>query len=353
VAGAEGPGIPSLDLALLNGVRFECRPECGLCCYAEPRLRPAEKVRLLRIAPAAEIVAHGGEEFLAARHDGGACQFLVDRRCAVHAVRPAPCREFPLTVHVGRRIQATAVLSCPGVDLAFLGDGGRDRAGEIVGLDGEIASLKGRLGPGTARRQTEAIRRRARIAHRLAEERRWLEDEAVREILRHHPARPGPEEFPVESPPSVDDGLERLPLFFDHRPGPVAIADGIGGWHLLELRAGGGVERPLAVVPPPDRPPPVAPDGEVVLDGYLRYWLERDALFGIVQLAMTESDAGDVEEWVRAELRAIGAVVLARADVRRRARGEGRGPLTGDDVRDGIRATDQDLLDRPGWGDRL
>ncbi len=346
-------GLPGLDLELLRGLRFECRPDCGLCCYAEPRLRPPEKARLLQIAPAAEIVAYGGDEFLAARSQGGACQFLTDRRCTVHAARPAPCREFPVTVHIGRRLQATAVLSCPGIDLGFLAGWTGARAGGTPGFETEVASVTARLGPSTARRQTEALRRRARIAHRLTAERRWVEDEAVREILRHHPARPGPEDFPVDPPPEIEEGLDRLPLFFDARPGPVALSDGLGGWNLSELRPEGGVERTLAVVPAPDRPPVVSTEGGEMLGGYLNYWLERDALFGIVHLAMTEAGDGDVEEWVRAELRSIGATVLARADVRRRARDQAPGPLSAAEVLDGVRATDQDLLDRSSWGDRL
>lgn len=38
--------------------------------------------------------------FLLRRHDSGACRFLLDldghRRCGVHALRPAPCRVYPL-----------------------------------------------------------------------------------------------------------------------------------------------------------------------------------------------------------------------------------------------------------------
>jgi Putative zinc- or iron-chelating domain len=345
--------VPPLDLALLRGFAFTCRDDCGLCCYAEPRVRPQERGPLLQIAPETAWVHRADGEFLAARTDGGACQFLVDRRCTVHAVRPSPCREFPLTAHLGLRLQATMVLSCPGVDLTGL-DGWRPGApGPITGLDGELAALRARVDRTTARRMGEAARRRARIARRLERDGRWLEEDEVRSRLRRELPRPGAPEFPVGDPPSADDGLELLPLFFGGLRGPVALASGPGGWQLLELRADGGVERTIAIVPPPTTVPDTTSDGRATLDGYLRYWVERDELFGSVHAAMLESEEGSVEEWARAELRQIGAVVLARADVRARARLARPRPLTRDDVLDGIRATDQDLLDRETWGDRL
>ncbi len=346
-------GLPTVNIELLRGFGFTCRDDCGLCCYAEPRLRAREKPALLRIAPATQIVAHDAAEFLSARPDGGACQFLRDRRCRVHTARPAPCREFPVTVHLGTRLQASLVLSCPGLELGPL-RGWRDGpTGPVHGLATEVAAVRERVEPSTARRIDEATRRRARLARQLADEGRWREEEEVRARVGAEVPFPADADFPVEAPPSADDGLESLPLFYDARPGPVALADGLGGWHLLELRESGGVERTIAVVPPPESPPELTREGKGVLEGYLRYWLARDALFGFVHIAMLESDEGDVEEWVRSELAAIGALVLARADVRLRARAGEPRPLGAFEVQEGIRACDQDLLDRAGWGDRL
>ncbi len=163
---------------------------------------------------------------------------------------------------------------------------------------------------------------------------------------------PRPEDFPCEDPPEAADGLERLPLFFDGRPGPVALAGGLGGWELLELRATGGSE-PLGVVPPPDRPPELSVEGQELLRGYLSYFLERDALFGTVIPTIGADSSATVRDEVEAELRAIGAMVLSRADVRKRGLRGGSGALSARDVEEGIRATDQDLLDRPTWGARL
>lgn len=345
--------VPQLDTALLDGFSFRCRDDCGLCCYAEPRVRPPERAALVRIVPEAEFVELDRGTFLASRADGGACGLLEDRRCTAHTARPAPCREFPVTTHVGTRIQATLVFSCPGLDLGPLETWRPGGRGDPSGLDDEVGVLRSRIDGSTTRRLAEAGRRRMRVARILRSDDRWIEEEDVRKELGRALPTPGPEDFPVDDPPAAEDGLDDLPLFFDGRDGPVALAADIGGWHLLELRAGGAVERTIGVLPPPTTMPSTTPGAAAVLEGYLRYWLERDLLFGTAHLAMIESDSGDVTEWVSAELRAVGATVLARADVRARARHGERRRLTADDVRDGIRATDQDLLDRDSWGDRL
>jgi Fe-S-cluster containining protein len=347
------PAVPELDTALVDGFSFACRDDCGLCCFARPRVRPFERAALLKIAPEAEFEKSEHGTFLASRPDGGACGLLEERRCTAHPARPAPCREFPVTTHLGVRVQATLVLSCPGLDLAPL-VGWRPRpTGDGRGLDDELAAVRSRIDGAAARRLAEATRRRARIARALRSEGRWVEEQDVREELRRNLPVPGPEDFPVPEPPVPEDGLDALPLFFDGRAGPVGLASDLGGWHLLELRAGGGVERTIAVVPPPTTEPTATAEATALLEGYLRYWLERDLLFATTHLEMLESDSGNVTEWIADELREVGATALARADVRARARYGERRRLSADDVRDGIRATDQDLLDRDGWGDRL
>ncbi len=180
-----------------------------------------------------------------------------------------------------------------------------------------------------------------------------MEEEEVRRSLRARTPLPVPTDFPVADPPSANDGLELLPLYFDERAGPVALAAGLGGWEALELRPSGGIARHLGVIPPPSTLPSLDSRGERLLIGYLRYFLERDLLFASVIPQMAESDEGSVEEWIEAELRGIGATVVSRAVVRSKLRGGADEPLTESAVAAGIRATDQDLLDVPTWGDRL
>jgi len=203
------------------------------------------------------------------------------------------------------------------------------------------------------RRLEASGRRRRKVVRALEDDGRWEEEEEVRRELRRALPLPTADDFPAPNPPSTDDGLELLPLFFDGRDAPVAMAQGLGGWELLELRPGGGIARSLGVVPPPDRPPTVNEDAMPLMAGYLRYWLERDALFGAVHLRMLEATDGSVTEWVGEELRAIGALVLSRAEVRAKVRRGVVDRLTPAELLDGIRATDQDLLDRTSWGDRL
>jgi len=347
------PTLPSLDTALLDGFAFRCRPDCGLCCFAEPRVSSSDRVPLLQIAPEAELVGAGRDVFLASRPDGGACQMLDRLQCRVHAARPAPCREFPITVHVGLRLQATVVLSCPGVSLEGLRAArARTPSPPAPSFREELTSVRGRIDRSVVRRMEDAQRRRRKLARELDAQGRWKDEAPVRTALASAIPLPTSDDFPVAEPPRAEDGLSGLPLFFDGRGGPVAIGAGLGGWALLELSPEGGAT-PLGVVPPPDRCPPMSPPAKALLTAYLDYWLRRDAVFGAVHLAMAEADEGTVEEWVRRELRGIGALVLARADVRARARRGPGGPLSAEEVAEGIRATDQDLLDRATWGDRL
>jgi Fe-S-cluster containining protein len=343
----------SLDLTLLHGFRYACQPECGLCCYAEPRVEVAERPALLHLLPRPELTRRAGGEFLAARPDGGACGLLAHCRCSGWAARPGVCRQFPVSVHVAERLQATLVLSCPGIDLTSLAESlPWSKRPEPVGLRSEIDAARRRVSPAVARSVAEARRRRRRVARALERTGQWTDEEAVRRELRGSVPLPSAADYPAPDPPSAEEGLATLPLFFDHRSGPVALAEGLGGWQLLELRAEGGAE-PLAVVPPPTQPPALAPEGLRLLRGYLQYFLERDALFGAVVPEVVPGSPEGVQDAVAAELRAIGAMVVSRADVRRRARVSTDGPLSATEVADGIRACDQELLDRPTWGDRF
>lgn len=344
----------NLDTSTLAGLRYACRPECGLCCYAEPLVTPSEKRSLLQIAPNTEFAVHGRFEYVRSRPEGGACQLLAEHRCAAHAARPGPCREYPLSGYLGARLQATAVLTCPGIDLAFLdGYRGAETATPPIGLDPELAALRTRVTGNVARRLEGSQRRRRQISRALERDGRWVDEDDVRRASRDRLPAPRDDDFPSWDPPSREDGLELLPLVFDGRRGPLAFSARPEGWELLELRPEGGVERSLGVARPPERLPALSEQARSILTGYLRYWLERDQLFGIVHLAMTEDRDGDVTDRVGAELRQIAATVLSRSHVLASLCRGAVGPLSGSDLCQGVRATDQDLLDRPAWGSRL
>jgi Fe-S-cluster containining protein len=347
---SEGGPI-ELDLSLLRGFAYACRPGCGLCCYAEPAVTPSERRTLEARFPKLAFVAGSRTDRIAAAPDGGACRLLDGTVCRGHALRPATCRRFPLAVHVGLRAQATVVLTCPGVELSGLrGYRGPTGAADPVGFDAESRAARASAGSGLPRAIAEATRRRHRLARRFAEAGRWAEDSEVRERLGRELPWPSSSDLPGEVAPSRDDGLELLPLVFVGRPTPWAIGSAPMGAELLELRPSGGAREVTGAVPLPEEPPRVAPAARELLEGYLRYWLERDAFFGIVHLAMAGSDEGTVNEWAEAELRRITATVLTRAHLLDAALGRSSQALGDDSILLGIRATDQDLLDRPTWG---
>jgi hypothetical protein len=291
---------------------------------------------------------------LAARPAGGACQFLQGTRCGVHDGRPFPCREFPISVHLGERPQASLVLTCPGIPLDLLGrDRSAARLGPPQGLETELLAARTRLSHTPRRELDDISRRRRRVTRILDRAGRWLPEEAVRAELRARVPFPDRESFPVVDPPAAEDGLEFLPIYFDGRAGPVGIGAGLGGWELLELRPEGGVAAHLGVVPPAETLPLLDEEARTLLRGYLRYHLERDAFLAAVALDMTEGSEGDLFDWAEAELRSLGATVLSRAALRAKAGRDVQGPLNRRDVADGIRATDQETLDRPTWGARL
>ena len=345
---------PLLDTSALAGLRYECLPGCGLCCYAEPLVVPAEHRSLVQIVPEAEFRSRGGFEFLRSYPDGGACQLLARHRCGAHPARPGPCREYPLFGYVGNRLQAVAVLSCPGVDLAFLEQyGGSATAAPPRGLDAELSALRSRISLRVNRSLEESRRRRRRISRDLEIDGRWVDESEVRRQLQSRLPLPQDGDFPPPDPPPQEGGLDLLPLVFDGRAGPLAFAAGSAGWELLELRPHGGVATSLGLASPPDRLPPLSDEARRVLSGYLRYWLERDQLFAVVHLLMTENRRGDVTDCVAGELRRIGALAISRASVLARLCRGTDGPLSRTDLQQGIRATDQDLLDREGWGIRF
>ena len=231
MANVEPGGAVQLDLRLVEGFRFECRPDCGLCCYASPVLGEGELTSLLEIAPSFRPVGSRSDQ-VPSRPEGGACIFLRQLRCTVHAARPGPCAEFPLSAHLGYRLQVSVVLSCPGVALSGL----NDRAPTV-----------GRLGasfdPSLTTEMAAVTRAAALVTERdrLRSERDWERALRVRSApgarrgpflaslldeLRGSPPMPGADDLAAVPIPEESEGLERLPMFFDPQFGRVALAAG-------------------------------------------------------------------------------------------------------------------------------
>jgi Fe-S-cluster containining protein len=339
--------LPALDTTLLGGFRFECRPSCGLCCFASPAVTVEERTRLLQIEPMLPVVeGDGGWSFLDHRPNGGACSLLTDLRCGAHPARPAPCAEFPVTVHVSDRAQATLVFSCPGIEPSGIlrwADGPPQPA-PFVGLTGEVeAARREWLRSGSVR---ELERHRVKFRPRRGD------DAAARLRKALHETLPWPEaaDFPPEDPPDSAESMSELPLTFSPRHGRLAFAAHPGGWMLLALSETGEEPRTLAVVPPPESRPAMSKAGERVLRGYLHYLVERDDLLDGV-LAQPDPE-GPVVMAEQADLIRTAATALARASVLQRLDGRD-GPLDASDVWNGVRATDAEWLDRPTTGRRF
>jgi Fe-S-cluster containining protein len=111
-----------------DGLRFECRPDCGVCCtnhedYAYVYLADGDLERmaeLLQMTPEAfeEQYTTSDDGWTVLRMDEPDCPFLEQGRCRVYEARPTQCRTFPFwpenlsSAVRWRRLRRF----CPGVD---------------------------------------------------------------------------------------------------------------------------------------------------------------------------------------------------------------------------------------------
>lgn len=114
----------NIDMAELDGMQFDCVDGCGMCCLCQPELSDDD----LRVFESDEFLAAGlTKEHIDGRRTSrptaiklqgrwGACYFLKNRRCTINEIKPRFCRQFPVHIHVMRRVQLTINLSCRGVD---------------------------------------------------------------------------------------------------------------------------------------------------------------------------------------------------------------------------------------------
>jgi Fe-S-cluster containining protein len=344
-----------VDFELLAGARFECVPGCGLCCYATPAASSTELGPLIRLDPGAPVLeAAPGFARIGARPDGGACHFLRESRCRAYSVRPFPCREFPIHVHVGSRAQASLVLTCPGVSLSVLGPDAPEFASPGLEAEREAVDREVRRVP-LIRWVREGLGRERRLASRLKHAAAWTDPTELVAQLSASPPFPTDREFPVESPPSADrEGLESLPLVHEPRlaKSPLAwnSADG-DRWELLSIRESGGTASRYGPLDPPHRLPPVGAEGRALLGAYLRYVARRDAFLWSVYADLDDrTGRGGLAGRARESLRELGARVLARAWVLRTITEPDRAPMGSEDIERGIRACDAEALDRPTLG---
>lgn len=344
-----------LELSLLNGFAFTCRPDCSLCCFASPSISPQEHRDLLQIRPAGSFLEDEGGQAtnVRSRPQGGACTYLHHRRCGVYSARPFPCREYPLSVHIGSRPQATLVLACPGISLAPLSQwshGGPPSA-PPQGLDSEIERVLAE-----AVRQPldqwlkEGHRIEDRTRSRLLRAHRWDAAEDLRARVISDLPWPSEEDFPAEDPPDTSEGWDALPLYFDEEHGPVTFLSRTEGWEAFSMREEGGPRHSLGLIPPLGAMPHLTEDARELLRGYLVYNLHRDFLFWLAYRELEAQEEATLEEMVREILRELAVQAMARSAFRAALQGSPWQTLRPRDIEQGIRAIDNDFLDQATLG---
>ncbi len=105
-----------IDTTLCKGMSYQCLEGCGACCLARVEVLPPEQNRVQ-----GEEDLEGGLQLsqegvhLKSKGTGGACYFLTKRRCSVYNTRPHYCRQYPVPIMAGERLQAIPLLSCRGM----------------------------------------------------------------------------------------------------------------------------------------------------------------------------------------------------------------------------------------------
>lgn len=292
---------------------------------------------------------------IASRPNGGACWFLQNEKCRAHSVRPATCREFPLVVHVGPRVQVSVVLGCPGVGLETLPAWAETPpATAEADLAPELAAVAAEVARADATGQIRwALRQRRQVQSRLRKSGQWQSEDEVRAELRKTLGRPIDRLLPPTDLPDASASLDSLPMLYDATLGRVAWREHAGGVEFLTLHEGGGIDRHLGVFPLPLRAPPLGPGARALIGGYRAYLLERDATLSAAYAELAEGRPGQPVEVVGALLDEATSTVVRMASLRRSLTSAQRGDFIPEDIVGGIRATDMDVLDRPTIGLRL
>jgi Fe-S-cluster containining protein len=342
--------VTAIDRGLLAGLRFECRPDCGLCCYATPAVSLSERTQLLQIAPWVDTVpGEDGFEFIPAREGGGACALLQHAACSAHAARPYPCRVYPLVLHVGTRVQAAPVLTCPGLELEGWA---RAERSAPSGLDDELATAEAELARSPADRWIADHRATEEsLARRLRARGRWEAPERIRAEWRR--------DLPVLPPPvgtfrAPDPGaeLEELPIAFIAGHGVTLLrsADASSRYEALAGREEGGVRESLGVFEITADPRPAPGEPAIALDRYLHHLIESDHFLWAAYHELRSGADDPLRDRLLATLSETRSEALRRGAIFARLHGEGGDSLDLEATLAGLRWMDAELLDRPTLG---
>ena len=104
----------------IKGLALSCDGRCAYCCLCPPGLLEEETEAIVKACH--EKAGCIGQDRLGdcvraitTHGDWGACVFLEDGACTIYESRPHFCRQYPLQVYAGWRLQASAIRSCRGL----------------------------------------------------------------------------------------------------------------------------------------------------------------------------------------------------------------------------------------------
>jgi|GEM_PF-5792543 len=131
----------------LSGLGLDCPKGCAYCCLCPPGLLDGEVERIVGACDDCKA-AFGkdrigdSENAVQVQGDRGACSFLEDHRCKVYLSRPHFCRQYPVMVYSGWRVQLSAIRSCRGVVPMGTAKGAKDKPRPLINLfKGELETL--------------------------------------------------------------------------------------------------------------------------------------------------------------------------------------------------------------------
>lgn len=343
-----------VDDSLLRGFRFACLPNCGLCCYATPAVSSAERPKLIAFDPSTPFLpGENGYSRVSARPGGGACHFLSGNRCRCHSIRPFPCREFPLSVHIGSRVQASVQLFCPGVPIEPLikwGEGAGPTA-PPVGLDDELKNVMAEHSSAPVGKWvSEGKEIEASIRRRVEKHGEWLEPDALRADL--FASLPGIQDLEfgseVEDPDEIP--LDELLLFRDEDAGISGLRRVRNGWEVLAMNEGGGVKEIVGVYQLPSEDIELEEKTSSLLRGFLAYALGRDQLLWSVYMELQNYEDATPFEIASAFLLEAATQAVTIGTTHALMHGRAGHTLSFEDLGVGIRPADMLLMDQPTIG---
>jgi Fe-S-cluster containining protein len=104
----------------IKGLALRCDGRCAYCCLCPPGLLEVETEAIVNACH--EKAGYIGQDRLgdsaraiSTQGDWGACVFLENKACMIYESRPHFCRQYPLQVYSGWRLQASAIRSCRGL----------------------------------------------------------------------------------------------------------------------------------------------------------------------------------------------------------------------------------------------